>query len=187
MMGIPGVFVAGQPIPEAHFAGESGLAKQLHGPVDRGLPEGRVFTVNPIIDFFGGKMPVFIEEDLHDPLTLRRIAQSLGFQEMTEDVDRIGHRTVFAEHAPPRVGFKGGAHYSPVPGPPQREGLSPERRALHAPHEALASAIAEMPMIPSAHAPYGTLASSIPETPTGKPASRIGFPRTSRWVRGPVG
>lgn len=93
MMGIPGVFVAGQPIPEAHFAGESGLAKQLHGPVDRGLPEGRVFTVNPIIDFFGGKMPVFIEEDLHDPLTLRRIAQSLGFQEMTEDVDRIGPGT----------------------------------------------------------------------------------------------
>lgn len=39
MMGIPGVFVAGQPIPEAHFAGEPGLAKQLHGPVDRGLPE----------------------------------------------------------------------------------------------------------------------------------------------------
>ncbi|MEI3479628.1 MAG: hypothetical protein V8Q84_11715 [Bilophila sp.] len=38
----------------------------------------------------------------------------------------------------------------------------------HAPHEALASAIAEVPIIPSAHAPYGMLASSIPETPINR-------------------
>ena len=89
VMGVPGVLIAGQPVPEAHFAGQSGFAQELHGPVYGGLSERRIFPANPVIHFFSRKMTAFRKENFHNPLTLRRITQALVFQEGAENMDGI--------------------------------------------------------------------------------------------------
>lgn len=81
VVGVPGVLVPGEPVPKTDFPGQSRFAQQLHGAINRGLPERRIFAMDEIIDFFRCQVSVLAKKNFHNPLALRRVAQPLCFEE----------------------------------------------------------------------------------------------------------
>ena len=106
MVSVGGMLIAGQTIAKPHLTGQARLAQKFHSPIDGGLAKGRIFLADSVIDFFGRQMPAFVKEHFHDLLTLRRVTQPLILQEGTKGLSGVAYRSVFIEHAPPRVGLQ---------------------------------------------------------------------------------
>ena len=58
-----GMFVPGEAVAEMQFTRKAGIAQQLHGAVHCGLPEGRIFVPDEIVQFLNRQMAFLMKKN----------------------------------------------------------------------------------------------------------------------------
>lgn len=76
-----GMFVPGKSVAEMQLARKAGIAQQLHCPVHCGLPEGRIFAPDEIIQFLNSQMALLLKKNFNNPVALGCISQAFAAQE----------------------------------------------------------------------------------------------------------
>ncbi len=90
MMGAAGVFVPGDAVAKAQLARKARAAQQLHRPVYGGLPEGRIFVPDQIVEILNGQMSFLLKKNLNNPVALGSVSQPFAAQKRAKGGIGIG-------------------------------------------------------------------------------------------------